>query len=103
MKSLAEREAYRAKQKAAEAELRGDKKADKAEAKETESSFDAKEWLNDSVENVNGNLGELTDDELSSVEKGEASGKKRAAVVAAIKKEKEKRAASDSGWNPNNG
>lgn len=108
MKSLAEREAFRAKQKANEEKERKasnvvQTSAPNAEENKTaEDSFDAADWLNDTVENVNGNLEGLTDDELSAVEQAEAKGKKRAGVTAAIKKEKDKRVNSDTGWNPHN-
>lgn len=106
MKSLAERTAFREKQKANEAKERETspltQKTGEERKQTEEEKFDAKDWLNDSVENIVANLSDLSNEELSSIEQAEAAGKKRTGVTSAIKKEKDKRTEAGVNWTPNN-
>jgi hypothetical protein len=125
MKSLAERTAFRAKQKADEKKERdtsptivtgGDKEGrieqSMREQKNAEltgtggpssatgegEEFDAAAWIDDSVENIANSFSELSDDELLAIEKAENAGKKRNGVADAISKEKKRRENAGSKW-----
>ncbi len=100
MKSLEEREKQRAKQKANEAKTRGDTNQS-ASKESTSEEFDAADWVNDKVENINANLSDLSDEELTLIEDAEGKGRKRQGVLAAIKKEKDDRAGKSVGWKNN--
>jgi len=110
MKSLEEREAYRAKQRTAELkEAKASPNIIKPEGAEDDdegsegNTFNASQYLNGKAGAVTGGLKDLSDDDLSAVEKAETSGKKRTAVIDAITTEKNRRAASSSGWSGNAG
>jgi len=98
MKSLPEREAFRAKQKENEAKLR-----EKAGAKpvETAESFSAADYVSGTVQKVSGGLGDLDDAQLDEVAAAEAGGKNRASINDAIATEKKKREASAGSWGSN--
>lgn len=109
MKSLEERQAFRAKQKAEEKKAREAsptiqtrQEANKNVGTEGEETFNANDWLDDTATNITENLKELSDSELNAIEASEGNGKKRASVLAAIKKEKGDRASKASQWSPNN-
>lgn len=101
MKSLAERIAYRAKQEELRKQRNGDLGLPETNG-ESETEFDANDYLKTSVEKITNGLADLSDEDLNALEETEANGKKRAGVTAAIKKEKDARVSKGSDWSPNN-
>lgn len=111
MKSLAEREAFRKKQRAEERKdpqaqegTRGDEESQRAEASGKEKDkgpFDVKSYANKSVTEVSSSLASLSNNELTQLRAEEMAGKKRAGVIDAISAEENKRKAATSSWNKN--
>lgn len=112
MKSLAEREAFRKKQREAERKdpeaqkgTRGDEESQRAEGtgedEGNKGPMDAKTLLAKSVGDVAGSLSGLSNDDLVKLRAEEMGGKKRAGVIDAISNEENKRKAATSSWNRN--
>lgn len=81
----------------------GDDDDDDGEEVETMDAEQAEEWVNDSVENIKANLGDLSDDDLTAIDEAEKRGKARVSVADAITKEREARKANAGNWNANKG
>lgn len=111
MKSLAEREAFRRKQRAEERKdpeaqkgTRGDEESQRNEGSEggdSKGPFEAKALLGKSVADVSSSLAGLSNDELVQLRAEEMAGKKRAGIIDAISSEENKRKAATSSWNRN--
>ncbi|AMW36129.1 hypothetical protein [Xanthomonas phage XAJ2] len=98
MKSLAERKAFREKQRAQEKGRAQSQSDESVPDGASDEDFDATDFVGRKQEDVIAELGNLTPERLALVEAAEKSGKDRTGIANAIAELKNKKTTGAAGW-----